>query len=84
MRLGSTQHNIKRNFFSILGNLVLEKQIPFEKMIQTVKGRNVFYFADLGLKSLRPVPTSSSDIKIGICQIMGNENSADTTKSLDA
>ena len=82
--LGSTQHKIKQNFFSILGNLVLEEQVPFEKMIQTFKGRKVIYFAGLGLKSLRAVPTSSSDIKIEICQIMGNEDSAGTTKSLDA
>ena len=82
--LGSTQQKIKQNFFSILGNLVLEKQVPFEKKIQTVKGRKVIYFAGLGFKSLRAVPTSSSDIKIEICQIMGNENSAGTTKSLDA
>ena len=67
MPVGSTQHIIKRNFFSILGNLVLEKQIPFEKKTETVKGRNVIFFADLGLKSLRAVPTSTSDIKIEIC-----------------
>ena len=82
--LGSNQHNIKQNFFSILGNLVLEKQVPFEKKIQTVKGRKVIYFSGLGLKSLRAVPISNSDIKYEICQIMGNENPADTTKSLDA
>ena len=51
--LGSTQHKIKQNFFSILGNLVLEEQVPFEKMIQTFKGRKVIYFAGLGLKLLK-------------------------------
>ena len=56
--LGSTQNKIKLEFFS-----VLEIQIWESKKKKENCGCKVIYFAELSLKSLRAVPTYSSDIK---------------------